>query len=117
MKPRIAPSGLRSRYCRGAYDDPAATGAGLLDAPFAPALRLPEPSETPPARPEKVRPLETDVSEELAALCAPLTSSFEIESGGIIDREPMVVVLERSPLERIGTRPPRRFRSQLFMLQ
>ncbi|CAH0372502.1 unnamed protein product [Pelagomonas calceolata] len=56
MKPRIAPSGLRSRYCRGAYDDPAATGAGLLDAPFAPALRLPEPSETPPARPEKVRP-------------------------------------------------------------
>ena len=56
MKPRIAPSGLRSRYCRGAYDDPAATGAGLLDAPFAPALRLSEPSETPPARPEKVRP-------------------------------------------------------------
>ena len=56
MKPRIAPSGLRSRYCRGAYDDPAATGAGLLDAPFAPALRLPEPSETQPARPEKVRP-------------------------------------------------------------
>ena len=56
MKPRIAPSGLRSRYCRGAYDDPAATGAGLLDAPFAPALRLPEPSETPLARPEKVRP-------------------------------------------------------------
>ena len=52
MKPRIAPSGLRSRYCRGAYDDPAATGAGLLDAPFAPALRLPEPSETPLARPE-----------------------------------------------------------------
>lgn len=36
MKPRIAPSGLRSRYFRGAYDDPTMNEAGLLDAPFAP---------------------------------------------------------------------------------
>ena len=55
MKSRIAPSGLRSRYCRGAYDDPAATGRPARCA-LAPALRLPEPSETPPARPEGARP-------------------------------------------------------------
>ena len=67
MKPRIAPSGLRSRYCRGAYDDPAATGAGLLDAPFAPALRLPEPSETPPARPLVLPPQEREALDRAIA--------------------------------------------------
>jgi len=76
MKPRIAPSGLRSRYIRGAYDDPTMNEAGLLDAPFAPrapAVRARGAAATRkgPARRAPGKPGRTVLARKARGLVAP----------------------------------------------